>query len=41
MPFVTFLNMLDFYSEKLLEPRPTPIQQDNPLSYICDCFKYI
>jgi len=33
----TFRNMLRFYCEELLAPRPTPKLEDHPLSAVRDC----
>ena len=33
---LTFRNMIRFYSEKLLAPRPTPTLGDHPLSAVRD-----
>ena len=32
-----FCNMISFYGEELLAPRPTPKLEDHPLSALCDC----
>jgi hypothetical protein len=32
-----FCNMVIFYSEELLAPRPTPKLEDHPLLAVCDC----
>jgi hypothetical protein len=34
---VNFRNMIIFYSEELLAPRPTPKLEDHPLSAVRDC----
>jgi hypothetical protein len=33
-----FRNMIRFYGEELLAPRPTPNLEDHPLSAVLDCF---
>jgi hypothetical protein len=35
--FETFRNLLLFYGEVLLAPRPKPKLEDQPLSAVCDC----
>jgi hypothetical protein len=34
---MVFRNMVIFYGEELLAPRPTPKLEDHPLSAVCDC----
>jgi hypothetical protein len=37
IPYVMFRNQLDFYSDELLSPHPTPKLEDHILSAVRDC----